>query len=73
LQVGDLRVELLGALERIEIRPGHGIDFRLGLSNGVVRLGDRVSFLRGRRYPGRSERWDQKPTGDRERDDQAAA
>ncbi len=73
LQVGDLRVELLGALERIEIRPGHGINFRLGLGDGVVRLGDRVSFLRGRRRRGRGERRDQKPTGDHERDHQAVA
>ena len=72
LQVGDLRVELLGALERIEIRAGHGINFCLGLGDGVVRLGDRVGFLRRSRGRGRSERWDHKPTGDHERDDQAA-
>jgi len=64
---------LLGALERIEIRAGHGIDFGLCLSDGVVCLGDRVGFLRGRRRRGRGERWDQKPTRDRERENRAVA
>ena len=55
LQLGDAGVELPGLVERIEVRVGDLVDLRLGLGDGLVRLGDRISLLRERRHCGSSE------------------
>ena len=55
LQLGDAGVELPGLVERIEVRVGDLVDLRLGVGDGLVRLGDGIGLLRERRQRGSSE------------------
>ena len=68
LQLGDASLELPGLLERIEVRTGDLIRLRLGFRDGLVRLGNGVGLLRGRRRGRRHEQHCQQATSNHDSD-----
>ena len=67
MQLGDAGLELLGSLERIEVRTGDLVHLRLGVGDGLVRLGDGVRLLRERRRGGNDEEQGQQAACNHER------